>query len=263
MRSLLIFQCEKLELAATLDAADGDTGLLMVTGGSQTRVGSHRMYERLAAALAERGVSCFRFDRRGVGDSDGEDPGFLGSGPDMAAAAAAFRQHRPGLARLLGFGLCDGATALALHGGDAGLDGLILVNPWLVEAESGAPPPAAIRRRYREQLTSLSGWKRLLTGAISYRKLVQGLARIAAPAEAGLAQAMAAALDRSGLQVSLVLARGDATAIAAQAEWDAPRFATVRARAGAPIHIDSYSHTFAHCGDPEALLEACLRVLDR
>ena len=37
-----------------------------------------------------------------------------------------------------------------------GLDGLILVNPWLVEAEADEPPPAAIRRHYRKRC---SAWR--------------------------------------------------------------------------------------------------------
>src|SRR3712207_3331734 len=122
MRRLLSFDCEGSALGASLDPAEGQTGLLLVTGGTQTRIGSHRMYERLAAALAGAGWPCFRYDRRGVGDSEGEDPDFKKSGPDLAAAAAAFRSEQPQLERLLGFGLCDGASTLALHGGSAGLD---------------------------------------------------------------------------------------------------------------------------------------------
>ena len=80
MRRLLSFACAGAELAASLDGAGGRTGLLLVTGGSQTRIGSHRMYERLAKALAELGYPCLRYDRRGVGDSGGEDPGFRGAG---------------------------------------------------------------------------------------------------------------------------------------------------------------------------------------
>src|SRR5687767_14300174 len=121
MRRLLTFPCEGEQLAASLDSGDGATGLLLVTGGSQTRIGSHRMYERLAWSLAGEGISCLRFDRRGVGDSSGVDPDFAGSGPDIAAAAAAFRAAAPGIERMFGFGLCDGASALALFGGDAGL----------------------------------------------------------------------------------------------------------------------------------------------
>ncbi|HEX8528226.1 MAG TPA: hydrolase 1, exosortase A system-associated, partial [Allosphingosinicella sp.] len=71
MRRLLSFDCEGSAIGASLDPAGGETGLLLVTGGTQTRIGSHRMYERLAAALAEAGWPCFRFDRRGVGDSEG------------------------------------------------------------------------------------------------------------------------------------------------------------------------------------------------
>src|SRR5206468_9759828 len=132
---LLSFACAGAELAASLDGADGGTGLLLVTGGSQTRIGSHRMYEDIAKSLVKKGYPCLRYDRRGVGDSAGEDPGFRGSGPDLAAAAAAVRRESEGLERVIGFGLCDGATALALVGAAARLDGLILVNPWLVEAE--------------------------------------------------------------------------------------------------------------------------------
>ena len=100
MRRLLTFACEGATLGATpRRRPTATTGLLLVTGGTQTRIGSHRMYERLAEALAEQGYPCFRYDRRGVGDSEGEDPGFRGSGPDLAAAAAAFRREQPAAQR--------------------------------------------------------------------------------------------------------------------------------------------------------------------
>ena len=254
MRHLLIFDCAGAQLAGSLDAASGSTGLLMVTGGSQTRVGSHRMFERLAAGLAADGVPCFRYDRRGVGDSAGDDPGFRGSGPDLAAAWAEFRRAQPQLTRVIGFGLCDGATALALCG--ERLDGLILANPWLVEAEAGQPPPAAIRARYRERLLSRSGWWILLTGAVSYRKLLGGLAKIVRPADGDLAQEVARALRQQRAPIRLILARGDATAIAAEAEWRKPAFASIRARAGEIISVETDSHTFARPGDEGALASA-------
>ena len=207
MRRLLTLSCAGSELGASLDEGDGETALVLATGGSQTRIGSHRMYERLAAGLAGRGVACLRFDRRGVGDSGGEDPGWRGSGPDIAAAAAALRAECPNVQRVHGFGLCDGATALALFGGGAGLDGLVLVNPWLVEAEAGAPPPAAIRRHYRERLTSQEGWRRILSGSVNYRKLLGGLVRIVRrPAGSPLAREAAAALARHRLPAELILA---------------------------------------------------------
>lgn len=254
MRRLLSFACEGSLLGASIDGGAGRTGLLMVTGGTQTRIGSHRMFERLAGGVAQAGYPCFRFDRRGVGDSEGEDAGFRGSAPDLAAAAKAFREHCPELERVVGFGLCDGATALALYGADTGLSGLILVNPWLVEAESHKPPPAALRRHYRQRLLSRSAWRRLLAGDISYRKAFAGLRRAAAGGPSSLASEVRASLERSALPVKLILARGDATAIAAEAEWRA--FGR-----GAPRYVETDSHTFAKPGDQEALRLAVLEAL--
>jgi exosortase A-associated hydrolase 1 len=260
MRRLLSFGCAGAELAASLDGSGGRTGLLLVTGGSQTRIGSHRMYERLAKALAELGYMCFRYDRRGVGDSGGEDPGFRGSGQDLAAAAAAFRRESPGLEHIIGLGLCDGATALALFGAEAGLGGLILVNPWLVEAEAGEPPPAAIRHYYRQRLLSLDGWKKILCGGVDYGKLLKGLRRISAKEEASpLARDTARALAAGRLRAWAIFAEGDATAIAAQQELKAPAY---KGLIEGSQKIASDSHTFARFGDDAALLAATVRALE-
>lgn len=251
MRRLLTFACEGATLGATLDEGEGPLGLLMVMGGSQTRVGSHRMYERLSKSLSENGISCFRFDRRGVGDSAGEDPGFRGSGPDIQAALAAFRAEVPALTRILGFGLCDGASALALHGD--GIDGLILVNPWLVEAEAGAPPAAAVSAHYRAQLASREGWKRLLTGAVNFRKLIRGLWRIVTGRrQAELARDIARTLRKRRVPSEVILATGDATAIAAAAELRTPLYGGL---VQATQTFATNSHTFARPGDEAALLE--------
>lgn len=263
MRRLLSFDCEGSALGASLDSAAGETGLLLVTGGTQTRIGSHRMYERLAAALAEAGWPCFRYDRRGVGDSEGEDPDFKASGPDLAAAASAFRREQPQLRRLLGFGLCDGASTLALHGKAAGLDGYVLVNPWFVEAEAGEPPAAAIKSRYKEQLLSVGGWKRLLSGSISYRKVFKGLGKIVASKPSSLSGEIAASLTKARLPAQLILATRDSTAIAAQAEWSSPAFRSLRQANPAPLTIDSDAHTFSRPGDEAALLAAVTEALER
>jgi exosortase A-associated hydrolase 1 len=263
MRRLLSFDCEGASLGASLDPAAGETGLLLVTGGTQTRIGSHRMYERLAASLAQAGWPCFRYDRRGVGDSEGADPDFRDSGPDLAAAAAAFRREQPQLKRLIGFGLCDGASTLALHGGPAGLDGYILANPWFVEAEAGEPAAAAIKSRYKDQLLSLEGWKRLLSGSISYRKVLKGLAKIVSSRPSSLAGEIAAALGKARVPAHLILASGDGTAIAAHAEWSSPAFKNLREANPAPIRIDSDSHTFSRPGDEAALLKAVTEALER
>jgi exosortase A-associated hydrolase 1 len=257
MRRLLTVPCGGVLLGASLDDGGGSAGVLMVTGGTQTRIGSHRMFERLAAGLAAAGYPVFRFDRRGVGDSEGEEGGWRSSADDIEAAAAAFRSEMPGLDRIIGFGLCDGATALALYGG--GLNGLILANPWLVETEAGEPPAAAVRERYKQRLTSAEGWKKLLAGSVSYRQVLKDIRAIAGASLSPLAAEVAGPLRE--LPVQFILSRGDATGIAAAAEWEGEAFATLRAANPAPLIIDTDSHTFARPGDAEALLAACLEAL--
>jgi exosortase A-associated hydrolase 1 len=265
MRRLLTFTCEGSQLGASLDEGEGRTGVLVVTGGSQTRIGSHRMFERLAKSLAQNGYSSLRFDRRGVGDSEGEDPDFRGNGADIAAAAAGLREHCPHIDRIIGFGLCDGATSLGLFGAAAGLAGLILVNPWLVEAEAGAPPPAAIRHHYRQRLMSIDGWKRLLGGSVSYDKLFRGLLKVAAPQPpSSLAADVGEALRRAALPIELILARHDATAVAAAHVWNSTAFARHFGTFERHVtQVETDSHTFARPGDPEALAAAVLTALGR
>jgi len=253
MRRLIAFPCGDATLAGSLDVGEGAAqGVLLVVGGSQTRIGSHRMYERLAKALADKGYACFRYDRRGVGDSEGADQGFKGTGPDLKAAVDVFRREVPALTQIIGFGLCDGATALALYGDEAGLDGLILANPWLVEAEDGAPPPAAVRAHYRKQLLSGSGLKRLFTGAVNFRKLGGGLRTLFSRRKPeSLSNDVALALLRHRLPAEMILCTGDNTAIAADAEvrnWTHPDLI----RATQLIETDS--HTFARPGDDAMLL---------
>ncbi|TFI58181.1 hydrolase 1, exosortase A system-associated [Sphingomonas parva] len=262
VRRLLTFSCEGAELGATLDGEGaGATGLLFVTGGTQTRIGSHRLFERLAAALAAEGIPCFRFDRRGVGDSGGADPGWRGSAPDLAAATAAFRSASPRLERVLGIGLCDGATALALFGGEAGLAGAILLNPWLVEAEPGEPPPAAIKHHYQTRLSSLLGWRKILAGSVSWTKVLKGVGKIFSGSDSSLGDEVAAALAASRFPVEAILATDDGTGIAARHALARPAFAGALRRP--PLLLETSSHTFARPGDPQRLLHAVRESLAR
>ncbi|HEY6965299.1 MAG TPA: hydrolase 1, exosortase A system-associated, partial [Erythrobacter sp.] len=65
------FACGSLTLAGTLDTAPGSTGLLIVTGGNEVRSGAFGGQAALAARIAAAGFPVFRFDRRGIGDSEG------------------------------------------------------------------------------------------------------------------------------------------------------------------------------------------------
>ena len=74
--------------------------------------------------------------------------------------------------------MCDAATALALFHGVAGIDAMILANPWVVETADGLPPAAAIRARYAERLRDPATYLRLLRGGIDFGKLFKGLTKL-------------------------------------------------------------------------------------
>ncbi len=178
MRELIAFPCEGDTLAGTLDEAEGMTGLLIVSGGNELRCGAHRGMALLAAALAAHGVPVFRFDRRGIGDSEGANHGYADSGPDIVAAARAFRALQPQLKRIVGFGNCDAATALALFHRDAGIDALVLANPWVGDEGDDLPPAAAIRSHYADRLKDPRQWLRALSGGVNIGKAMKGLRKV-------------------------------------------------------------------------------------
>ncbi|MFS0736361.1 hydrolase 1, exosortase A system-associated [Sphingomonas sp. 1P06PA] len=254
MRRYLTIACEGVSLAATLDLADGTSGLLIVSGGTETRSGPHAAMTRLALRIAAAGFPVLRFDRRGVGDSDGDDPGFDGAGADIAAAATALRAACPAVTRIVGLGTCDAASALALAHRNATLDALILINPWVVPPSSDLPPPAAIRRRYLDRLTSLDGWSRLARGRIDMRKAWRGLRSAARANE----PALLAAQVRHGLagaDATVLLATGDATAQAFIAEHRRNAFPAV-------LHSrETGSHALIGPGDADWLAARVLGAL--
>ncbi|WP_170005315.1 hydrolase 1, exosortase A system-associated [Pseudopontixanthobacter vadosimaris] len=218
----LTFPCEGSRLAGTIDTAPGQTGLLIVTGGNEIRSGAFSGQARFAATIARAGFPVFRYDRRGVGDSDGENRGFRWAGADLTAALAGFRAISPQIVRVVGFGNCDAASALMLAAG-GGCDSLILSNPWTIEDGDDTPPPAAIRIRYAEKLRNPRELMRLIRGQIDIAKLAGGL-RKAAAAKAGptsLAQEMQAGLARFDGPVRILLATADRTAQAFAESWPA------------------------------------------
>lgn len=264
VRKLIEFACAGETLMGTLDTAPGTTGLLIVSGGNEIRVGAHRGMALLAALLAEAGHPVFRFDRRGVGDSSGDNHGFESSADDIEAAVAIFRQTAPHLTRIVGFGNCDAASALALFHRNTILDALILANPWTVEdQDDGMPPAAAIRAHYAERLRDPRQWLRLIRGGINIQKLIRGLLKSSAnqsQASNTLAARLAEALGTAEVPVSLLLARRDNTAIAFLDAWCDAAFERARAKARVEQR-DTASHSFASPDDKQWLFEQVLKNL--
>ncbi len=236
-RRHLSFACGDDILVGSLDAAEAATGLLIVTGGNELRCGPYGAHAELADKIATAGFPVLRFDRRGVGDSSGENQDFTASAEDIAAAIAAFRSALPRLKRIVAYGNCDAASALMLAQGQ-GCDALVLANPWTYEpepepetdraAEVPAEPqpqmtPGAIRAHYLRRLTDPRALVRLLTGKVKVRQLAGSLAAAAqaAPAPGQLAQDMAASLAQFSGPVTLLIAEHDRTGQVFLSQWNA------------------------------------------
>lgn len=256
-RRVIAFPCEGATLVGTLDEAPGATGLLIVSGGNEIRIGAHRGMAWLAAQVADTGHPVLRYDRRGIGDSEGENGGFESAGPDLSAAIAAFREA--GVARIVGFGNCDAASALALYGG---ADALVLANPWVIETADDLPPAAAIRARYAERLRDPAEWRRLMSGGVDMAKLARGVGRLVPRrrGHASLAARIAAGLKAFDGAITILLAERDNTALAFADAWRAPAFAPARDRARVE-RLPSPSHSFAGAEDQLWLREKLLAAL--
>ena len=261
MRRLIEFACAGDTLAGTLDESAGATGVLIVSGGNEIRAGAHRGMALLAASLAAAGVPVFRYDRRGIGDSSGENAGFEASADDIAAATAAFRREGS-VNRVVGFGNCDAASALALFHADATIDALVLSNPWTGGGGGDdMPQAAAIKARYAERLRDPKEWLRLLRGGVNLRKLAGGLLKLARSKseDHALVDRMGAALKASGLPTTILLATRDNTAIGFRDAWSKSA-----QRSGAPITaLDSASHSYASATDKAWLFGQLMEAASR
>lgn len=261
MREVIGFDCDGDRLAGTLDHAEGHTGLLIVSGGNEIRIGAHRGMALLAQRVAAAGYPVLRYDRRGIGDSAGENCGFMNSADDMAAAARTFRQALP-VERIVGFGNCDAATALALFHQRAGIDALLLANPWVIEGDNDLPPPAAIRARYAERLRDPRQWLRLARGGVNINKVIKGLKRSAKSSSAhnSLANDMAATLASSDGPTTILLAERDNTAIVFREAFGQSTFVPVRERVEIAVR-QTASHSFAREGDADWLFDRAIEAL--
>ncbi len=271
MREHFTFDVDGASCAGTLDKAGGSTGLLIVSGGNEIRSGAHGGQAALAGKIAEAGFPVFRYDRRGIGDSEGDNIGFEESASDIAAALGAFRKAASHIERVVAFGNCDAATALACFHHEMPIDAMLLANPWVIETDSSdagdeastQPSAASIRARYWARIKNPSSIIDLLTGKIDLRKLLGGLAKASlkeAPSE--LAEKLASALDGSRTPTRILLAKRDTTALAFYGAWKSKIFGPARQRDNLKVEmIDSAAHSFASTDEKAWLYEQIMSVL--
>ncbi|MDT8383067.1 MAG: hydrolase 1, exosortase A system-associated [Gammaproteobacteria bacterium] len=138
-------------------------GVLIVVGGPQYRVGSHRQFLLLARALSAQGFPVLRFDYRAMGDAEGDGVDFADVDTDIAAAIDQFYKRMPEMQGVVIWGLCDAASAAIFYAyKDSRVKRLVLLNPW-VRTESGEAK-AYLKHYYLARLCSGAFWKKLFSG---------------------------------------------------------------------------------------------------
>lgn len=207
-------------------------GVIVIVGGPQYRIGSHRQFVSLSRALASAGYAVLRFDYRGMGDSEGEKRDFQRANADIASAIDLMKKKVPSINKLTLWGLCDGASAALLYcyeTHDPRVKGLCLLNPWVRSEASLAR--TRVKHYYTQRLMQKSFWAKLFHGEVALKSLT-GMMRLFRVAVSGVGapegiesepgrsassqqpfqQRMAAAWDDFNGDILLLLSGADFTA---------------------------------------------------
>jgi len=170
----VIFNCNGKQLVAIehlpepIHQGQANKGVIIVVGGPQTRVGSHRLFVHLARALAKQGIVVFRFDYSGAGDSEGTVSTFTEIQDDIDAAIHTFEQRHSDITELAIWGLCDAASAILLYLNErpqqVKIKQVFLVNPWVRQIQTQAK--AYLRSYYIKRFISKGFWQKFLSGKV-------------------------------------------------------------------------------------------------
>jgi exosortase A-associated hydrolase 1 len=211
------FNCNGSSLVGVIDVPERplQRGLLLLADGPQYRVGSHRQFTLLSRALAVHGIPVMRFDRRGMGDSDGEPRPFDAIGDDIRAALKEFFLHVPDMKEAVILGLGDAAAAAALYAPhDERVRGLVLLNPQLRRPRPDAQQQ--LGHHYLARLGEVAFWKKIASGKVDIAAgaaaLRQNVRAAANERRGALPRRLASSLASFGGQVLVVLGGADPSA---------------------------------------------------
>ena len=160
------------------DAVPVDRAVLMVIGGPQTRIASHRMYVQMARFLCDHGLAVLRFDYEGMGDSHGDFVGFENAGASIRAAVDLAYTEIPGLKDLVLWSLCDGAAAGIFYASTDRdrITAMILANPYVHTEEGEAQ--TILKHYYVHRFFEKSLWKKVFSFRYNFRESLQSLAKV-------------------------------------------------------------------------------------
>ncbi|MBB1125369.1 hydrolase 1, exosortase A system-associated [Thiospirillum jenense] len=152
------------------------TGVLFIIGGPQYRAGTHRQITLLARQFASAGIASFRFDYRGMGDSEGEMRSFEFIETDISSAIKQFISQVTTVKTIALWGLCDAASAALCYAyKDGRVKQLILLNPWVHDNYTEAL--ARLRRYYPARLFARDFWYKTVRLQLNISNIYHDLLR--------------------------------------------------------------------------------------
>lgn len=271
----LQFHCGTAQLCGILARPDSarQTGVVIVVGGPQTRIGSHRQFVLLARRLAAGGFPVLRFDLRGMGDSDGECIDFEQATPDVGAAIDALLTHQPTLTGVVLWGLCDAASAslLYLHQRpDPRVVGVVLANPWVRSDATLAQ--THVRHYYGQRFLQRAFWAKLLRGEVDIlggvteltKKVLRTRTRTTSQSPLDFRARMALAAEQTTAHLFLILSGNDFTAreFEAAAQADPVWQRTLNKQTTTLVAIPEADHTFSSARWRQTAEDHTLRWLE-
>jgi exosortase A-associated hydrolase 1 len=158
----------------TLPEHAASRGILILVGGPQYRAGSHRQFTLLARQLAADGIPVFRFDFRGMGDSEGDARTFENVEDDVRCAIDRLFAEIPSLSELVILGLCDAASAALFYAyQDRRVTSLVLLNPWVRTEEGSAR--VYLKHYYTSRIFERELWRKIWSGNFNYAASIRSL----------------------------------------------------------------------------------------
>ena len=168
--------------------------IILLSPGVKMRVGPQALYRRMSDEFVRMGITVFRFDFYGLGDSEGTLTEELlrdvynhievGRFVDDTVDAMDWMAQHCGTKQFILSGLCGGAiTGLLAAGRDPRVAGLLGLGITAVLAASSADASLymtsgqlrATRKKYVRRLLSPQAWARLLTFRSDYRLITRFL----------------------------------------------------------------------------------------
>lgn len=138
METPLFFSNENYRLFGVLHIPDnrkdrifnGSPSVLLCHPFAEEKLTTHRIYVNFARFLTEKGISCFRFDYMGHGDSEGnfEESTVESRLSDINCAINQFR-NKTEISKLILLGFRFGGTLAAMAGKESTVDSTIMISP--------------------------------------------------------------------------------------------------------------------------------------